>query len=323
MGSRFVPPLAAFLFLSLSLSPILTPLAHAQASAPLYLALGDSLAFGVGAGSPADQGYVGLTTAVLRASERFSESGLDLENLSAPAATTADLLEPEGQLARGLTEILRRAADGDPGNDVKLISLSIGANDLLALAEPDAPCVQNAGSETCRNLLTQTLADVQSNITEVLGQLREAAPDAEIYVMNLYNPYSGSGEEFELIASVGVQQLNGVIGVAAAIEEFDARLAPVFELFQGRAEQWIAQDGIHPNDDGYRVMAEALQAAIEGRPVSIPEDLLALPSDAPPANQVTASGDGVDTIVVLLALPAAFIAGAFLSSAYFLMRGRA
>ena len=181
---------------------------------------------------------------------------------------------------------------------MKLISLSIGANDLLALAEPDAPCVQNAGSETCRNLLTQTLADVQSNITEVLGQLREAAPDAEIYVMNLYNPYSGSGEEFELIASVGVQQLNGVIGVAAAIEEFDARLAPVFELLQGRAEQWIAKDGIHPNDDGYRVMAECLAGGDRGKAGVDSRGSSRVAVDAPPANQVTASGDGVDTRAV-------------------------
>lgn len=322
MGSRFLSPLAALLLLGQAFSPILAPLAHAQAEPPLYLALGDSLAFGVGADSPADQGYVGLTAEVLRASDRFTESGLDLENLSVPAATTADLLEPEGQLAKGVTEILRRADDGDPANDVKLISLSIGANDLLALAEADSPCVQSPASVTCRNALTQTLAGVQSNIAEMLDQLREAAPDAEIYVMNLYNPYSGSGEEFELIASVGVQQLNGVIGVAAAAGS-NAKLVPVLELFQGRADQWIAQDGIHPNNDGHRVMAEALQAAIEGRPVSVPEDLLTLPSDAPPASQVTASGDGVDKTLVLVALPAAFIAGALLSAAYFVMRGRA
>jgi hypothetical protein len=148
-------------------------------------------------------------------------------------------------------------------------------------------------------------------------------PDAEIYVVNLYNPYSGSGDEFEVIASVGVQQFNGVIGVAALNEEFRARLVPVFEHFQGRSRQWIAQDGIHPNNDGYRVIAEALQAVIEGRAVSIPEGLLALPSDAALGDGVGGSEGGVDTIVVLLALPAAFIAGAALSSAYFVMRGRA
>lgn len=322
MGSRFLPPLAAFLFLGLSLSPALAPLAQAQTPAPLYLALGDSLAFGVGADSPADQGYVGLTAAALQNSGRFPGPGLDLVNLSVPGATSADLLATDSQVADALAEIKAREGDDIVGNEVRVISISIGANDLLALAEPGSPCIENAGSEACRNGLTATLTNVQSNITEVLGQLRGAAPDAEIYVMNLYNPYSGSGDEFEIIASVGVQQLNGVIGVAAANEEFGARLVTIFELFQGRARQWIAQDGIHPNNDGYRVMAEALLAAVEGRPVSIPEDLVALPSDAPPANQVTASGDGVDTIVVLLALPAAFIAGAFLSSAYFWMRGR-
>ena len=120
MGSRFLPPLAAFLFLGLALSPALTPLAQAQTPAPLYLALGDSLAFGVGADSPADQGYVGLTAEALRDSERFAESGLDLVNLSAPGRRAADLLEPEGQLERALAEISgdgRTTVDGQRGSD--------------------------------------------------------------------------------------------------------------------------------------------------------------------------------------------------------------
>jgi lysophospholipase L1-like esterase len=322
MGFRFLPPLAAFLFLALALSPVLTPAARGQTAPPAYLALGDSLAFGVGADSPADEGYVGLTADVLRDGERFAESGLDLVNLSAPGATSTDLLEADGQIERALAEIQARADDGSEGNEAVIISISIGGNDLLALAEPGEPCIQNAGSEACRNALTQALSDVQTNLTEVLRQLRQAAPDAEVYVVNLYNPYSGSGDDFEVIASVGVQQFNGVIGVAALNEEFRAHLVPVFEHFQGRSRQWIAQDGIHPNNNGYRVIAEALQAAIEGRPASIPDDLFALPSDSAPGDVVGGSGDGVDTIVVLLALPAAFIAGAFLSSAYFVMRGR-
>jgi lysophospholipase L1-like esterase len=314
---RKLPPLAAFLFLAaVGLLPV--P-AHAQTpSSPLYVALGDSLAFGVGASSPQDDGYVALAADALRSSDHFGGTGLDVVNLSSPGARTADLLEPRGQVEAAIAEIEARAEDQVPGNDVRLISINAGANDLLALVDPGQPCVENAGSEACRDSLTGALIAVQQNLAEALRRLREAAPGADIYVMDLYNPYSGSGEEFEILASVGVQQLNGVIGVAAASEEFGATLVPVFELFQGRANQWIAQDGIHPNNDGYRVLAEALLAAIEQRPAVIPEDLRALPTEPPVVTVV--EGDGIEPIVFWIALPVVFLAGAALSSAYFLMR---
>jgi lysophospholipase L1-like esterase len=321
MGKRIRPPLAAFLFLALSLSPIFTAGAHAQSSAPLYLALGDSLAFGVGADSPAEQGYVGLTEAALKAEPRFAGSGLDLLNLSAPGATSADLLEPDGQLDRALAEIESRAGDSSSANDVAIISLSIGGNDLLNLAEPNAACAQLASSQSCQAALNGVLDGLRQNLLDVLGRLHTAAPSAEIYVLDLYNPYSGSDSARELIASVGVQQVNGVITSVAANAGFGAKLASVFDLFEGRAKQWIAQDGIHPNNDGYRVMAEVVEATIEGRPVSLPADLLATPSDAVATPQP--DGGGVDTIVVLLAVAVAFVAGASLSAAYFVMRGRA
>jgi lysophospholipase L1-like esterase len=313
--------LAAFLLLAAGLAvPLQRSEARQPSRSPLFLALGDSLAFGVGADSPQDDGYIALTVEALRGG-RFAQSGLDLVNLSAPGAETADLLEPGGQLERAIEEIHTRSEDGAPGNEVSLISISVGANDLLALADPGDPCIENAGSEECRNAVTGTLTNVQTNLAELLTALREAAPAAEIYVTNLYNPYSGTGHKFEIIASVGVQQLNGVIGVATAPQPLRVKLVPIFELFQGRAKQWIAQDEIHPNNDGYRVIAAALLAAIENRPVAIPEDLQALPTEAPVATVVNNSG--VDPVLFWIALAVVFTAGASLSAAYFLMRGRA
>jgi lysophospholipase L1-like esterase len=266
---------------------------------------------------------VGLAAAALREDTRFAASGLELDNLAVPGATSADLLEDGGQLDKALAEIAARAGDGVDGNEVTLISVIIGGNDLLALGEGDAPCLTDAAGKVCQDALAAMLGELNTNMSELLGRLREAAPAAEIYVSNLFNPYSGSGDPLEIVASIGVQQVNGVIGAAAAAPEFRAKLVPVYDLFQGRAKQWIASDHIHPNNNGYRVMAEALEAAVEGRPVSVPADLLNPPTDPPVAAPVIAQkGGGVDTMVLLIALPVAFLAGAFLSATYFVMRGR-
>jgi hypothetical protein len=94
-------------------------------------------------------------------------------------------------------------------------------------------------------------------------------------------------------------------------------------VFEGRARQWIASDGIHPNNDGYRVMAEALLAAIEGRSPVLPSDLAALPPAPTAAVGSVSSGDsGVNALVPEVGIPAAFAAGLLLSAAYFAVRGR-
>ena len=120
MPSRFLPPLAAFLFLA-SLALASATAVRAQ-QPPAYLALGDSLAFGVGADNPAAQGYVGLTTAKLRLS-KYSGTGLELVNLSAPGATSSDLLQPGGQLDRALTEIQSRGGVDIISIDTAVLSL--------------------------------------------------------------------------------------------------------------------------------------------------------------------------------------------------------
>src|SRR5512141_114251 len=98
MGRPMLPPLAAFFFLALLFSAGAPPdVAHA-AETPAYVAMGASLAFGVGAPEPRTGGYVGLVHSALQKSDRYRERGLQLVNRAVPGATTADLLIPGGQL---------------------------------------------------------------------------------------------------------------------------------------------------------------------------------------------------------------------------------
>jgi len=321
MGNRIWPPVAAFLLLAvLSLTP--SPGAHA-ADAPAYLALGDSLAFGVGATNPAAEGYVGLTHFELQQSERYAETDLELINVSVPGATSSELLEPDGQVDEAISEIEERLTD-NPDAPVEIISLDVGGNDLLALAEPDSPCIEGTTTEACLDALGEMLSTLQANLREMLVRLRDAAPDAEIYVIDLYNPYSGTGEVQEIVANVAVQQVNGVISAASADPDLDVHLVSVFELFEGRAAQWIASDGIHPNDDGYRVMSAALLASINNQQLVLPSDLAASPSPGATGDALAIGGsdDGVDQLVVLILAVVAFLAGAIVSAAYFVTRGR-
>src|SRR2546425_12090295 len=115
--SRPLPLLAAFLSLALLLAGGLSGQPVLAEEPPAYIAIGDSIAFGVGVTNPSSMGYVGLTAEALRTSERFRDRGLTLVNLSVPGATSADLLLPGGQLENAIAEIERRQSDGITADD--------------------------------------------------------------------------------------------------------------------------------------------------------------------------------------------------------------
>jgi lysophospholipase L1-like esterase len=316
---RALPPLAAVLLLTLA--PFAAAGTAAAEVAPAYLALGDSLAFGVGATNPAAEGYVALTASAL-ADGLFADTGLESINLSEPDASSADLFAPGGQLDQALAEIAARQSDGEANDDVAVISIDIGRNDLFALASPDSPCFEDAAGSLCRNALNVMLSGLQTNLTGALRELHGAAPAADIYVIDLFRPYGEAGDPQEAVAAIGVQQVNGVIAAVSADEELGTRFVTVHELFQDRGEHWVASDGIHPNDDGHRVLSEALVAAIEGRDVALPADLAQPPSPAPSEEDGTAGDDDVSLAWLLVIVPAAFVAGGFVSAAYFVVRRR-
>jgi lysophospholipase L1-like esterase len=276
------------------------------------------LTFGVGASEPNQAGFVALVHDALERSERFADTGIDLINLSAPGATSPDLSQPGGQLQLAVNEIQRSA-------DVPVITIGIGGNDLLALAGADSPCLTDLATAPCQTALGEILSDLQTHLGATLRALREAAPEASIVVVDLYNPFSGTGDIRELIADVGVQQINGVIAATAADPSLGTKLATVFQLFQGRGLQWISADGIHPDDDGYAVMAEVVLAALDDRQPAISDELLSVPPDpvsvlgSPP---VAGNGDGVPLVALVIAIVTAFIAGGVVVGAFFVVRGR-
>lgn len=206
-----------------------------------YLALGDSLAFGLRLDDPAAQSYPALVRAALARSEP-----IELVNLAVPGATSSTLLR--GQLPRALELIAeqRRA-----GRRVSPITIDIGGNDLQAVRDGNAT-ERAAAIERLRN-----------NLGRILDQLRAAAPDADIAVMTYYNPYGGDpgvedGEAY------WVARMNQAISAEASrrgVAVADGYTA----LDGGRAytHTFILLGDIHANAQGHQLLAEAFLAALQ------------------------------------------------------------
>jgi len=257
----------------LSATPTLSPKSEPTGPQPLYLALGDSLSAGIGASDEASRGWVGLVNAAL--------PEWDLLNLGVPGDDSRELLFG-GPLTEGLRQIERRATDAEPGNEVAAITLEIGGNDLLDIyfdlvIPGDCPSVIEAlQRETCVTALEGALVIYRSNLAETLDRLIEAAPETPIFLMTLYNPFSGDGTTIDEIGVMALEGKEGTPfpeGMNDIIREVSAEAGVIlvewYELFLGKQSQYIASDLIHPNDVGHAVMAEAVieAMALAGLPV--------------------------------------------------------
>ncbi|MEX0682146.1 MAG: GDSL-type esterase/lipase family protein [Dehalococcoidia bacterium] len=243
----------------------ITP-APAGDTLPVYLALGDSLSAGIGASNPLTTSWVALVHSSL--------PDWDLINLGIPGDTSDDLLNG-GSLGDGIGEIQQRKADDKASNEVQVITLEIGGNDLLNIyfdlvIPGDCPSVvESLERPMCVEALTNALATYRANLRETLRRLTEAAPGVPLFLMTLYNPFSGGASHVDQLGVLSLEGQDGTpfpSGLNDAIREEGAAAGVTvvewYELFLGKQSEYIAQDLIHPNDTGQAVMADAVKTVM-------------------------------------------------------------
>jgi lysophospholipase L1-like esterase len=253
-----------------------------------YLSLGDSLGFGYSeanlatfeadvtdpdgvtdtsvdaAVASAFQGYTQVVAASLGVT--------DVENFSCPGETTSTMLEgpcpantypgwPYGTTAQidAATDYLAQH-QGERG----VISLSIGADDVLGTIEPGSTCLTNP---TCPELQS-AMQTANNNLKTILRDLRNAAPKATIVVLTPYNPF---GKAYP-VSNIAAVTFNMMIGWTALLN--GARVADAFwpinvqhaTTFDCGSLVYYCTDpanlDVHPTDPGYGVIAGAIMKSI-------------------------------------------------------------
>jgi len=196
-----------------------------------------------------------------------------LLNLGIAGDTSRQLIE-EGPLDRAIAEIEQRNYDDNADNDVTVVTVEIGGNDLLDLffdlvLPGRCPSVsQGLERPECVDALRETLDAYEPNLVLILDRLHEADAQLPIFLMTLYNPFSGGAspllDEIGELALEGAPDTPFLEGLQDIIrrqaQANDVPLVEVYPHFEGKARDYIASDTIHPNDTGYRVMADAVLA---------------------------------------------------------------
>jgi lysophospholipase L1-like esterase len=247
----------------------LLPAATGSAAPPspaTYLALGDSVAAGVGA--PAGLGYVPLLATDLADARNCGQGQalgcrLVLDNRSVGGATTVSLIS--GQLPGAIALLEERNQNSTPVDDVRLITLTIGGNDVF---NPVIAACGAGFTATCQATVAAQFTQVSTNYATILGQLRAAAgPETTIAVMTYYNPLPNPGCRFTSLTPLGNLVLEGGGPLAFGLNDIIRQQAAAFgavvvETGGIVAPSEVQPDCLHPNTAGHADIAQAFFDAV-------------------------------------------------------------
>ncbi|MGY1669402.1 SGNH/GDSL hydrolase family protein [Geodermatophilus sp. SYSU D00710] len=247
--------------------------------APVYLALGDSVAAGVGA-VPYVTGYPELLEDRLDdgynpfADRATPHAPVDFElvNLAVGGATTTSLIAE--QLPAALDLIEKRNGDRNPRNDVEVITVTIGGNDVVRPAI--AACLLDPTPTDCQATVDAALAGVRARLTAILGLLvTVAGRDTEVVVTTYYNPIGscdlGRNPAAPVVADVVLEggAVPGVLSLQAGLNDVIRQVAretgaQVTDLYGAlEPEDYVGgRDCLHPDPSGHQVIADEVFATL-------------------------------------------------------------
>jgi lysophospholipase L1-like esterase len=245
---------------------------------PIQLSLGDSWGAGVGASNPAATGYVPRLYEQLKSGFDCTPNirllnacrALELRNISVGGATTPSLIA--GQLPQAQALLAERNTNLNPWDDVKVITISIGGNDVFGPVV--AACTPTPGP-TCGSTIATGLATYQANLASLLSALRAAAGPSTRIVLGTYDNAIVPGGSLNpagcpIAAAPGGTQLGAAVlegdpllGLPGGLHDVMRGVAPAFgveiaEVFGDLdpAADWVG-DCLHPNDTGHQKVADA------------------------------------------------------------------
>lgn len=227
------------------------------------VALGDSLTQGVG-DSTHRGGYVPLAAQNLR--DHSSVRNVSTRNHGRSGATTTDLLQL-------LAENETVQADIEQSN---MVSITIGGNDVVRT-------FREVGLNAQIDDFEETLQTFNDNLETIFSEISSLNEEVQIYIFGIYNPYHYYFSDFdelqqifdvwnqtieqianenEHIQFVEIDSLFNPEDMEVASEEDMEEIEDLDDIQDDRHPFLYEDDVFHPNNDGYKLMADALYETI-------------------------------------------------------------
>lgn len=217
---------------------------------PIYLALGDSLAYGVQPNLTLNQGYADALFARLRV-----QGATQIVNFACPGESSVTMLDG-GCPMRPLRKVRYEGSQIDAAvafitenrGQVSPVTLTLGVNDVINDIGP--------GCREQRAAFADHLEAMATNLDVIVGRLTEAlAGQGDLIVTLYYNPFESACPN----TAAYVTQVNSTIAEAA--RRHGALVADATADFAGRTCEltWFCtRRDTHANTAGYQLIADAI-----------------------------------------------------------------
>lgn len=194
-----------------------------------YVALGDSLAAGQTPYHQLDKSYADYLV------KRFEQSqySVSYNNFGVSRYTSENLKN----------DILNNKEVQDKIKNANLITIDIGANDLLAKLKTDPTHVKDS------------LLAVANNLQIILQTIDSLNPNVKVLVMGYYNPFPHYSQEQQASLLPLLEALNKTIE-NRSIANGD-KYVPTAQVIKRNEDQYVPNsEDIHLNLEGYQVVAK-------------------------------------------------------------------
>lgn len=216
-------------------------------AAPLHLgdvmlALGDSVAAGIGAGH-VSEGCMWLLADRLRA----LQPGLELAHLAVPSESSVSMLAPGGQMDRA-EALIAETVEG--GRSVGPVALSIGGNDVMEAAL--------VGDDEALRQLEENLGAILRRLDAALRRGGQRLVECAA-VQTIYNPFEAlPPDDADLMAPRRASRSGYNAAIRRVAQNAGVRVVDVAALFWGRSLEltWVRTGDMHPTGEGHALIAE-------------------------------------------------------------------
>lgn len=224
-----------------------------------YVAIGDSLAFGINEQNNIGNGYTHFVAHYLADNNVLNSYS---NGYAVPGYTTADVYNAiENNTARlinegiNIAELPAGTLDAIEAADV--ITITAGANDLLKHVQRN----NNQLTIDFAALLAEQ-QKVKTNYENMLTEIREVNARAFIYVVGYYNAFAHLPPTEAAQAGQLLGALNNTI--ASVVEQHDATFVETADAIAQNVAAYLPNPlNIHPSEAGYEAMAGEVIAELE------------------------------------------------------------
>ena len=223
-----------------------------------YAALGDSLTEGVGDAT----GQGGFVPLFAKEIENSTGGSVSSQNFG-KAGDTSTQIYNRMMKSKKITDGLKKA---------NIITITIGGNDVLKVIRDNVTILSSMTEKD----FVKPEELYQARVKKLLDKIREDNPQAQIYVLGIYNPFYLNFPDLTVMQNVIDSWNTATAGVVS--QEKNTYFIPINNLlYKGSGDKQAVEadsstsavannllyteDHFHPNNIGYQIMADAVFAS--------------------------------------------------------------